>query len=447
MTLDRSAAIRAALASFGVYFLPVIGPHAFTLLGQMVVLAAVSNSEREALWRAADIGVALLLQLAAFVLFYFFFRKPGVFRAVLLLLSAPVLFWCAEVAFLYAIPSLFLIERETAQETGNWTESCSAADASMVAIRMPLRSTSEPASEILVQTSQGKYGVMKIPGCEVSLLALPEAKVQPGGRVDFMISVTDILPGAGLLFQKHETQSGKDTWWYLRNGEAVLVPMRAANVFPVLADDGESIGWIETAPNTGPPVLERVMLRRIAALEPDTQIDLSPLGPATYTLMNIDVKRREVLLSRNDGFAVVGYDGGLHMSIPKPDAVRPHPQTYLKLPNGGVGWDAYPDRDPYRIAWALPAGSGISRVLKGRLINSVAVSPSGNLIAVSLSTGLNIGRIQDEVYVLRAGDGEAVFRRYLPMYTRTPVFFPSDDLFAYTTGGMTVLARVPVAVK
>ena len=447
MSFDRSAAVRAALASFGVYLLPIVGPHAFTLLGEMVVREAVSNPERQALWRAADIGMALLLQLAAFALFYFFFRKPGVLRGALLVLSVPVFFSCAEFAFLYSIPSSFLIETETAQETGTWPEECSARDASMVSVRMPLRVGGEPASEVLVQNSQGKYGVMGIPGCEMKLLALPEVKVQPGGRVDFMIGVTDILPGVGVLFQKHETKSGLDTWWSLKNGEAVAVPMQASNVFPVLANDGDRIGWIEKIPNTGPPVLERVVIRRMGAIEPEVEMDLSTLGAATYVLMNIDVAGREILLSRNDGFAVVGFDGGLRAAVPRPDGVVPQPQTYLKLPSGWVAWDAYQDRDPYRVAWSLPAGSGIHRVPKGRLINSVAVSPSGNLIAVSITTGLNIGRIQDEVYVLRTRDGQDVFRRYLPTYTRTPVIFPSDDLFAYTTAGTTVLARVLAEVK
>jgi len=413
----------------------------------MVVSAAVSSTEREALWRVADIGVALLLHLAAFLLFYLFFRKPGLLRGTLLFLSFAVFFWCAEVALLYSIPSLFLIETETAQETGAWPEECSAKDASMVSIRMPLRTASEPISEILVQNSQGKYGVLGIPGCEMKSLALPEQKLQPGGRVDFMIGVTDILPGVGVLFQKHETKTGLDTWWSLKDGEAVAVPMQAANVYPVLANDGDRIGWIERILNTGPPVLERVVIRRITSMEPEVQIDLSSLGAATYVLMNIDVAGREILLSRNDGFAVVGFDGGLRTSIPKPEGIRPQPQTYLKLANGWIAWDAYQDRDPYRIAWSLPAGSGIHRVLKGRLINSVAVSPSGNLIAVSVTTGLNIGKIQDEVYILRTRDGQDVFRRYLPTYSRTPVIFPSDDLFAYSTAGTTVLARVPAEVK
>jgi len=215
----------------------------------------------------------------------------------------------------------------------------------------------------------------------------------------------------------------------------------------VLSSDGLRIGWIETIPNTGPPVLEQVIIRRIAMLERDVQIDLSPQGPAIYVLMSIDTLNREVLLSRNEDFVVMGFDGSVHASIPRPEGIRPQSQTYLKLPTGWVAWDAYQDRDPYRVAWSLTAGNGILRVPKGRLINSVAVSPSGNLIAVSVSSGLNIGNIRDEVYVLRTSDGKEIFRRHLPTYTRTPVLFPSDEFFAYSSAGTTMLLRIPSEMK
>jgi hypothetical protein len=446
MTLRRSAALRAGVASFAVYFLPVVGPHTFNFLGEHVAVA-ISASEREPLWRITDIGVALLLHVTAFVVLYFFFLKPGLLRGAMLVLTVPVLFWCAEVTLLYAIPSIFLIESETASETGSWSEVCTAQDASIVSVRSPLPAPETSISEILVQTSQGKYGVVRVPGCEMHLLPLPEVTVQPGGRVDFMIGVTDILPGVAILFQKHETQNGRDTWWRLKGGEATDIALPTPSINPLLANDGGHIGWIERIPNTGPPVSERVVIRSISDGEPQVFIDLSSLGPASHALMNIDVARQEILISRNEEFAVVAFDGNLRSSIPEPEGVQPQPQTFLKLPTGWVAWDAYQERDPYRIAWELPAGSGISRVLKGRLINSVAASPSGNLIAVSVSTALNIGRIQDEVYVLRARDGEVIFRRYLPMYTRTPVLFPSGDVFAYSAGGATALLRVPAAER
>jgi hypothetical protein len=71
------------------------------------------------------------------------------------------------------------------------------------------------------------------------------------------------------------------------------------------------------------------------------------------------------------------------------------------------------------------------------------MTPSGDLVAVSVSTGLNIGHIRDSIYVLRATDGTEVFRQYLPMYTRTPVLFPSDDLMVYTADRQVVVVQIP----
>jgi hypothetical protein len=81
-------------------------------------------------------------------------------------------------------------------------------------------------------------------------------------------------------------------------------------------------------------------------------------------------------------------------------------------------------------------------VLRGRSINSVALSPGGNLIAISVGTALNIGNIEDSIYVLRVSDGKEIFRRFLPRYTRTPVVFPDKDLFLYSADGKTVLLRI-----
>jgi len=75
-------------------------------------------------------------------------------------------------------------------------------------------------------------------------------------------------------------------------------------------------------------------------------------------------------------------------------------------------------------------------------INSVAVTPSADLIAISVASRLNIGRIKDAVYVLRASDGAEVFRQYLPLYTRTQVLFPTNETLLYSTGEKTLLVRI-----
>ena len=65
-------------------------------------------------------------------------------------------------------------------------------------------------------------------------------------------------------------------------------------------------------------------------------------------------------------------------------------------------------------------------------ITSLAVSPDGRYIAVSVNTTLSIGDLDDAVFVIRTSDGAEVFRRYLKVYTRSAVAFLGGECFAYT---------------
>lgn len=58
----HSARLRAILASFAVYLLPVVGPHSAVLLGPtLVMLIAEGRNNREPLWIVADFALALCL--------------------------------------------------------------------------------------------------------------------------------------------------------------------------------------------------------------------------------------------------------------------------------------------------------------------------------------------------------------------------------------------------
>jgi len=137
------------------------------------------------------------------------------------------------------------------------------------------------------------------------------------------------------------------------------------------------------------------------------------------------MQRGEMTLLSSNRQLVLGLDGGIKASSDLP-----------------LVWDAYREDGPYRVSWNFGGNSGTHNVLKGRSINSAAMTPSGDLIAVSVASALNIGAIRDSIYVLRAKDGTEVFRRYLPAFTRTPVFFPTDDLLVYTADRQVVVLRV-----
>src|SRR5262249_474193 len=128
-------------------------------------------------------------------------------------------------------------------------------------------------------------------------------------------------------------------------------------------------------------------------------------------------------------------------ALPSPTEVEPQPQTFRFLVDGWVAWDAYREDAPYRVAWSLPAGRGVQRVPRGRSITSVAPSPDGRWIALSVTSNLSISSTPDAVSVLRAADGSEVFRRYFPKYTRSTVAF-AGGRFVYTDGGGVNVLRI-----
>ncbi len=111
------------------------------------------------------------------------------------------------------------------------------------------------------------------------------------------------------------------------------------------------------------------------------------------------------------------------------------------------GWRGTPTVKtvPIRIGWSLPGGSGRHRTNTGRSVTSIAVDPTGRLIAISETTTLSIGHARDVVYVLRTDTGADVFRTYLPRYTRSQVVFFEGGLFGYSNLEGTRILKVPEA--
>src|SRR5216683_2985335 len=72
----RKAGTLALVCSFAIYFIPIVGPHA-----AFFVYEAIEQQFRGSptpLWAAAALGVALALQVVAFALFYWLWRRRGV---------------------------------------------------------------------------------------------------------------------------------------------------------------------------------------------------------------------------------------------------------------------------------------------------------------------------------------------------------------------------------
>jgi hypothetical protein len=231
-----------------------------------------------------------------------------------------------------------------------------------------------------------------------------------------MSSVTYFVPGRGVIVSRRETATGAFTWNHLVDGRITTIPGLHSSAVPILSLDGKWAAWLEK---------ESLAIEPIDGYEAPLQVNLGNLQTWSYTLRTVDMQQQEIELVNSDRRVVIGLDGSVKRSESLP-----------------LVWDIYRDSGPYRVSWNVNGQSGTHNVLKGRSINSAAMTPSGDLIAVSVASALNIGDIRDSVYVLRTGSGSEVFRRYLPTYTRTPVFFPSDDLMVFTADRQVLALRV-----
>jgi hypothetical protein len=157
----------------------------------------------------------------------------------------------------------------------------------------------------------------------------------------------------------------------------------------------------------------------------------------------VDAEAREVLLWRDDGPLLVGFDGQPRPVSFAPGDIRAQSTTYVRVGDGWLAWDAYKESGPYQIGWSIAGRSGRHRTNLGRSVSAAAVDPTGSYIAVSESTTLSIGSASDVVYVLRTGDGATVFRRYLPRYSRSEVVFFDGGFLGYSDFEGTHILKIP----
>src|SRR5258705_11331820 len=127
--MRRKSAVLALLASFSVYLIPLVGPHAAPLLGEMFFGDMYRSRP---LWFVTDVAADFMLQLVAFTVIYLFLQKRNVARGLALGISVPALFIFAQALFMLWIPSMFLIENDTASDTCSLPFVCTADDAWIV---------------------------------------------------------------------------------------------------------------------------------------------------------------------------------------------------------------------------------------------------------------------------------------------------------------------------
>src|SRR5262245_21798084 len=149
--MRRKFAIIALLASFSVYYIPLIGPHASPLLGEMFFGGMYRSGP---LWFLTDVAAGLILQLVAFTVVYLFLQERSLVRGLALGFAVSAVFLSTQALFMLWIPSMFLIENDTESDTGTWPIECTADDAWIVQVPTPHRPLGESLSEVLIQTSK-----------------------------------------------------------------------------------------------------------------------------------------------------------------------------------------------------------------------------------------------------------------------------------------------------
>ncbi len=430
--------------SFAVYLLPIAGPHAAWLLGEVHVQDWSSASDKPVAWRLADLSVALALQGVAFGILLWALARPR--RLVVFLLVLPAMEVFVLATYLLVIPSRFLIEPDTAPELNTLAEHCAVPQASLAAVRGPADLPSLTVREWWLQFPDARYGLMRAADCSVTMATWPQPVVQPGGRVDFLIGVVSYVPGAGTIVERQEPATGARTWWLAERPDAPLRPLLAPDgqeTPPMLSSDGTAVVWHRVVRESDPPVRSRLVVRPVADAARETVVDLSPFGPASYSLAAFDAASRTVTIWRNEELTVVTLDGAVSSTLTA-DQVRPQPGTFLiRPPDATVAWDAYQERDPYRITWSTARGRGSYTLPKGRSFADAALEPSRGLVAFSATTTLSIGDTADLLAIVNAADGRDVYRRYLARYSRSPTVFFDGGLFGYSDLTGAHVVRLP----
>ena len=417
-------AATALVISVAVYLTPTVGPHAVFVLGEVVWrdLGNILHGGRDhdLAWAATDIGVALMAQIAFFLLVYWFLARPGWRRTLCLGLPIVPALIALNYAYMVAIPTYFLIEPDTTAERGTWSLECTVRDVWIPAISSPPGPSRSAAIWLADVNPPHSYALFNPTGCELRRLELAQSAE---GHVTY-------VAGAHALY-KTMTPA---TWFVFDAAANTKTPVDVGEGQSViLSNDGGSVAWLRPVAGVTSPVQFDAVIRRVDG-RGDESVDLSALGRGgSQQLISFDSEAGELVVARGlSELLWVGVDGRIRKILPRPAGVAPQPQTFRILPGGWVAWDAYRENQPYRVAWELPGGNGSHQVLKGRSITSLAVSPDGNLIGLSVTSSLSIGSTPDAVSVLRVADGAVVFHKFLPKYTRSTVAFPDSGRFVYT---------------
>ena len=314
------------------------------------------------LWKAADFALALTAQAALFALAWCLLawsRAATVGVVVLLLIPAAM---TVNYAYLYAIPSYFLIEADRTPVKSVFAEVCSV-DGWLDPVRGGISRGLERRGEAWVRQDNGsKYGLLRGSDCRVEPAAIPDAPLAPG--------LQQALPDGSVVFVTMERGIAVQKYWLLRRGAGeprlLQPPPGQTDGVPLVSDDGGWVAWTMRAP-------KREVSLRIEPLAGGEAILFSHslLQRATLIPLELDMTTREVIVNRDlRAFVRLRLDGTVVWGPLTPDAIAAQSDTFRYADGQWAGWDAYVEDARYRVGWSTRAGKGVYEVPKGRSITS-----------------------------------------------------------------------------
>jgi len=410
------ALLGAFLLSFAVYLIPLFHVHA-GLVPLGLIFAGVG--EPSALSFAA-IAAALLLQGLAFGLFHWMLRGVRWHKVIVLIVAVPVFAVTANWGFLYAIPYLVLVERDSKTAHGTLEKVCSVADTTVAQVHSGVDLSLVQAGEVwVIVEPERKRARLTMPDCRVAAVAAP--------RVG---STMDHVARGGFLLYREDTGGLAYVAPDLARPLRLSAPPHPSYWNPVLSDDGATLVWLDRAPAQRGLRPYRLRLRHLPdGREATVPLDLPPReqfevigaasGTGPFTLAQF---RNRILSIDSDGKIVGG-------PVSPPDVYDAR-WGFRWIEDGWIAWDGYREEGRSRIVWALPKGQGAVPVPRGRGIDSVSIAADGSVIAVSVSSNLNLGSTKSAAFLVRTADGQEIFRRYRPTYTRTRLAFLGSEYLA-----------------
>lgn len=433
----------AALLSLLVYLIPIIGPHAFAVLGLLLVIdIGMLGDGKGVWWVMTDLGFAIMLQLLAALTFAWILSGRR-WRWLLLLPIAPSLIWIANVLYLVSIPSQFLIEQDTAAELRNWEVACKIANAHLAAVRAGVQLELPQANEAwITQEPGGRHLVLTMPGCRLSEIGLDRSNAD---AIDY------VAAGGAAVYRTHDKATGRQQHWFKAANSSAVQPLEAPGDdwwAPILSRRADYVAWLESERAANTDGFSYNLVMQPLAGGATERIILSPEASRHPELLSLDRQAGEIVLSNNfNEIVATDLRGAVKWGPVQAGPIEHLSNNYRRLREGWVAWDSYREQGRYRIHWSVFLGDGSHEVLKGRQINDVALDPWGRYIAVSVSSALNIGDIQDAVYVLRLHDGAEVYRRYLGRHARSELAFLGPHFVAlsvYQSAADAVVSHVEV---